>query len=259
MKKVYTLFVCLFSMTFAFAQLEGTWNLAQTPTSLAVGPALGDFSWFSIGDNPQDARPCLYDDAFVFGADGTFQNVQDGSTWLEVWQGMDPEGCGTPVAPHDGSNAATWMDNGDGTLTITGVGAHLGLPKVINGAEIDNPANAPASITYPYILDGDNLTIDISFGGGFWHYEFARGVSSVDEVVADQFRIYPNPATSMVQISSDELLDQITIRDLTGKVVMVQMNPDMNQNLDVSDLASGLYIVESRKGNVISVEKLAIQ
>ena len=261
MKKVYTLFVCLFSMTFAFAQLEGTWNLAPTATSLAVGPALGDFSWFAIGDNPAAARPCLYDDAFVFNADGTFENIQDGETWIEGWQGMDPEGCGTPVAPHDGSNAATWTDNGDGTLTITGIGAHLGLAKVHNNGELMSPSEADnvASITYPYILDGDNLTIDISFGPGFWHYEFVRGVSSVDEVVADQFRIYPNPATSQVQISSDELLDQITIRDITGKVVMVQMNPDMNQTMDVSDLASGLYIVESRKGNVISVEKLAIQ
>ena len=258
MKKVYTLFVCLFSMTLAFGQLEGVYTLANSPTSLAVGPALGDFSWWSIQGDVA-VRACLYDDEFIFGSDGTFQNVQQGSTWLEGWQSGTEDACGTPVAPHDGSNAATWTDNGDGTVTLNGVGAHLGLAKVNNAGELDNPANAPESITYPYTLDGDNLTIDINFGPGFWHYELVRVATSVDEVVADQFRMYPNPATSQVQISSDELLDQITIRDITGKVVMVQMNPDMNQTMDVSDLASGLYIVESRKGNQISVEKLAIQ
>ncbi len=245
-------------MTFAFAQLEGVYTLANSPTSLAVGPALGDFSWWSIQGDVA-ARACFYDDEFIFGSDGTFQNNQQGSTWLEVWQGVGEDQCGVPVAPHDGSNAATWVDNGDGTFTITGLGAHVGLAKVINGAEIASPSDAAMSITYPYTLNGDNLTIDINFGAGFWHFELVRVATSVDEVVADQFRLYPNPASSQVQISSDEQLDQITIRDITGKVVMVEMNPDMNHTLDVSNLASGMYIVESRKDNTISVEKLAIQ
>jgi len=259
MKKFYTLFVCLFSMTLAFGQLEGTWLLAPTATSLAVGPAENDFSWWSIGNNGPSDRPCLFDDQFVFNADGSFENIMQGSTWLEGWQTTGEQGCDTPVAPHDGSNDATWTDNGDGTLTLNGVGAHLGLPKVYNNGELDDPANAPESITYQFILDGDNLIVDIDFGGGYWHYEFVRGISSTDELVADQFRIFPNPATNQVHISSDESLDMITIRDITGKVVKVQMNPSMNQVLDVSDLASGLYIVESRRGNQISVEKLAIQ
>ena len=49
-----------------------------------------------------------------------------GSTWLESWQ----EECGTPVAPHDGSNPATYSYTGD-TVTVVGDGA-LGLPKVHN-------------------------------------------------------------------------------------------------------------------------------
>lgn len=259
MKKGYTLFICLFSVTLAFGQLEGTWLLAPTATSLAVGPAENDFSWWSIGESGPSDRPCLYDDQFVFNADGSFENIMQGSTWLEGWQTTEEQGCYAPVAPHDGSNAATWTDNGDGTLTLDGVGAHLGLPKVTNDGELSDPANAPSSVTYQYSLDGDNLIVDIDFGGGYWHYEFVRGVSSTDEVVADQFRIYPNPATSQIQISSDELLGMITIRDITGKVVMVQMNPDLNHTLDVSDLARGMYIVESRKDNMISVEKLIIQ
>ena len=48
--------------------------------------------------------------------DGTFNNVQDGETWVEAWQGMDPEGCGTPVFPHDGSASATYTyDESAGT------------------------------------------------------------------------------------------------------------------------------------------------
>ena len=35
-----------------------------------------------------------------------FQNVLGEETWLEWWQGVDAEGCGIPVFPHDGSNPA---------------------------------------------------------------------------------------------------------------------------------------------------------
>ena len=38
-----------------------------------------------------------------------------------------------PVAPHDGSASATFSyDEASATLTLTGKGAHLGLPKAVN-------------------------------------------------------------------------------------------------------------------------------
>jgi len=83
------------------AVVVGTWKLAPIAQALAVGPAQGDFSWWANGAGDVSTRACLFDDQFVFHADGTFNNVQGEETWLEGWQGMDPEGCGTPVTPHD--------------------------------------------------------------------------------------------------------------------------------------------------------------
>ena len=171
MKKIYTLlFLIPITFTCLFSQIEGTWKMAPIAQAMAVGPNMGDFSWWSNSTGDVDTRACFFDDQFVFNADGTFQNIQDGETWLEVWQGVAEDGCGTSVAPHDGSNAATWTDNGDGTLTLTGVGAHLGLPKVHNAGELTSPGDAPGSITYPFVIDGTTMTIDIDFGGGFWHF-----------------------------------------------------------------------------------------
>ena len=49
------------------------------------------------------------------------------------------EGCGAPVYPHDG--AATDLhyiyDATAGTITVNGIGAHIGLAKVYNGGELD--------------------------------------------------------------------------------------------------------------------------
>jgi hypothetical protein len=238
-----------------------TWVMAPEANSLAVGPALNDFSWFSISADDVVTRACFYDDQFVFNADGTFSNVQGTETWVEAWQGNDPDGCAAPVAPHDGSNAATWtFDEAAGTITLDGVGAHLGLAKVHNGGELAAPGDAVASITYPVVIDGDRMTIDIDFGGiGFWHFVLVKeGTSSVKVVKENLFSFFPNPANTEIQINSDEVMDELIIRDITGRVMMMKTNPSSNETVNVSSLSSGMYILECRFGNKISVKKLSI-
>jgi hypothetical protein len=151
----------------------GNWKLGFA----GVGPAAGDTSWFSIADTgPDGPRACWFDDIYHFGDDGTFQNFQDGETWVETWQGAATEGCGPPVAPHDGSNAGAWYyDKVAGTVRLDGVGSFLGLAKVVNGAELADPADAPASVTYEVVeVVGDSMTVRINFGVGWWQYNLAR-------------------------------------------------------------------------------------
>jgi len=156
--------------------LAGKWQLSKQGGA-GVGPAEGDTSWWNT-DAPGvvDARACWFDDIYEFGSDGSFRNVQGAETWLETWQGAAAEGCGAPVAPHDGSNGAIYQyDEAASTLKLTGVGAHLGLPKVVNGAEIGSPLSAPESVTYNVaVLDGDTLTVTIDVGGGWWQFNLTR-------------------------------------------------------------------------------------
>lgn len=198
--------LCAFMM---HGQVEGTWKLAPQAAALAVGPAFGDFTWWSNTEGDVTTRACLFDDEFVFNADGSFQNVQGDGTWLEAWQGMDPEGCGAPVAPHDGSNAATWaFDENAGTLTLTGVGAHLGLPKVNNSGELASPADAPESITYPVVIDGNTMTVDINFGPGYWHFVFEKSTTEENSGLVFDFE---TPETSaQFQYFGSTLGDSLT-------------------------------------------------
>ena len=158
--------------------VEGTWKLSPVSGALGVGPALNNVSWWSSTTDDVATRACLFDDEYVFGADGSFQNILGAQTWVEAWQGTDPENCGAPVAPHDGTATATYSyDEAAGTITINGTGAYLGLAKVINGAEISSPADAADSITYIAALSADGLTLDIDIevaGGGHWSFKLAR-------------------------------------------------------------------------------------
>lgn len=169
MKKLL-LFLCL--MVFSLGQsqsIDGTWKV----TSIGVGPSQGDTGWWglSVGSGQ---RACFFDDQYVFSADGTFQNVQGTQTWNEWWQGGGDGSCGTPVAPHNGSNAATFTATAT-TLTLNGVGAYLGLSKVINGSEITNSSNAPSSITYQIAaITSTSMTVDINVGAAWWRYVLAK-------------------------------------------------------------------------------------
>merc|ERR1712000_17612 len=126
--------------------------LAPEAGALAVGPALGDTSWWSCDAACVGDRACQYDDQFVFGSDGSFTNVLGADTWVEGWQGGS-DACGTPVAPYDGTASATYTYNESaGTITINGTGAYIGLPKANNEGELPNVA-VPSTITYNVSLE----------------------------------------------------------------------------------------------------------
>jgi hypothetical protein len=158
------------------APIVGTWKLAPESGAFGVGPAQDDVSWFSSSSDDVATRACLFDDEYVFNADGTFQNILGADTWLEGWQGQDPEGCGAPVFPHDGSNAATYSFDGS-SLTLSGTGAFMGLAKVNNAGELSDPSLAVDSITYIAELTENNtrLELDIQFGDiGYWKFKFVK-------------------------------------------------------------------------------------
>jgi len=171
MKKIFLGFVMLMASFNSFSQIEGTWKIAPQAGALGVGPTQGNISWWSNSVADLTTRVCFFDDKFVFNGDGTFQNVMDGESWIEGWQG-GTDACGTPVYPHDGSNPATWFyDPFEGTLTVTGVGAHLGIPKAANGFELSSPSQAPEAITYiVFDISATSMTIDINVGGGWWRF-----------------------------------------------------------------------------------------
>lgn len=178
MKKIYLFSALVFLAVNTFAQIEGTWRLAPAAGSLGVGPNQGDISWWSNSTGDVSVRSCLFDDSIKFEANGTMTHYMDGSTWVEGWQGS-PDGCNTPVAPHDGTTNAPYTysyNSTSGELTVNGIGAHMGLAKVINGGELTSPANAASSITYITTFSNNNntLTLDISIGGGWWRFVYQR-------------------------------------------------------------------------------------
>jgi hypothetical protein len=191
MKKVKFLFPLIFSSLLLIScskdneaeeaeeihPLAGYWTLASEAGSLAVGEASGNYNWWSISAEDLTTRACLLDDVFELDNDGTFSIQMDGSTWIEGWQGGS-DACGTPVAPHNGSQSGQWAATAT-ELTISGQGQYMGLPKVHNTGEDGAPANN--QITYNYSLSADQNTLELTISGWLpdvagatWYFKFTR-------------------------------------------------------------------------------------
>ncbi|MAJ43866.1 MAG: hypothetical protein CMF96_03850, partial [Candidatus Marinimicrobia bacterium] len=70
-------FSLLLMMTFSFSNFQsGEWRLSPEAGAMAVGwDAANVGGWWSSSLDDVTARGCLFDDEYVFNADGTFQNV----------------------------------------------------------------------------------------------------------------------------------------------------------------------------------------
>jgi hypothetical protein len=211
MKKI-TLLIALMITSLGFSQTpEGTWKFIPAAGAFQVGPAQGSNGYYQNNAGDVNTRGCQFDDEFVFNANGTFQNVLQGATWIEGWQGQ-AEGCGAPIAPHNGSNPATYAYSAaNKTIILSGVGAYLGLNKAYNGGELSNPANAPTSITYIVTtLTATNMTLDIlvgpAAGGAWWRFNFIKKQAGTPTIGALSFP--PSPIT--VGDAPFELVDPVS-------------------------------------------------
>ena len=169
------------------AALEGNWKLSPMAGALAVGPNASEVgNWWSNDDASVTVRACLFDDVVTFGTDGTFHNVMGAETWVEGWQGGG-DACAAPVAPHDGSASATYVYDADAaTITVNGVGAHIGLPKVHNNGELAASADAVSSITYSISeMTASAMTLQVNYSGdAIWQFKLSKAPSATAEISA---------------------------------------------------------------------------
>jgi len=82
---------------------------------------------------------------------------------------------------------------------------------------------------------------------------------STNEQLATKFNLYPNPATSVVNITNSENMQvqQVTIYDISGKQLNTQTFNNQTQiQLNVENLASGTYMLHVETNGGTAVKKL---
>ena len=72
---------------------------------------------------------------------------------------------------------------------------------------------------------------------------FSEIIDNVDAISISDLIVYPNPSSDKISIISDEKISTIIITNVNGKVIKKIEDIRNHQDINVSELQSGLYIL----------------
>jgi hypothetical protein len=104
-------------------------------------------------------------------------------------------------------------------------------------------------------MGGFSGTIDANFTQTSMIIDYVKVYQSVLSVtdlnLDDSLRVFPNPATDTIHVSSKVALSSLLLYDVYGKLILKKENN--TNSLDVSRLNSGMYFLEvsSNTGKVV--------
>lgn len=114
----------------------------------------------------------------------------------------------------------------------------------------------------PVSLTDSDGTVIYSTNGSYGLGETVNfnsdGVLGVEDNTFNMFALYPNPSTGIVNIQTKNNLD-IIVYEITGKMVFTESNISNGDQLNLSNLNAGLYIVKMFDGISESIQKLIIK
>jgi len=161
-------------LTKLVGDVSKTWKLLRAVSPgrwpLEVGPIDRSQVWWAQGrDNDEIAlRSCIMNDEYTFGRDGSYSYDSNGDFWAEggvfepanLCQATEPANLTGPEgidlsAFGDGTHAFTLAG---GKLTLTGLGAFIGLPKIGTDTEVSTPQQS-VTLDVLKLSDGDVDTL----------------------------------------------------------------------------------------------------
>lgn len=168
-----------------------TWKLNPAAAAYQVGPNPDDGSWWSNGTGDVSLRSCEFDDTYTFTFSPAYPFVYNnqGDFYADGYMGANGNDCesnsqftASQTPWGSGSFTYTVVEKTGvkslGQITVSGLGAHIGLQKVTNAGEITSGAVA-TSITYDILSmthdpgGFDLLKVTVQLPGanaGFWTF-----------------------------------------------------------------------------------------
>ena len=123
--------------------------------------------------------------------------------------------------------------------------SNLGVSYDFNGTILDSNGIYVQILTNSVGCDSI-ITLDLTF------------ISGIESQLENKIHIYPNPGKDQLTISSDVVIGKLFLRNLQGKIVKNTLVNKNKLKLDISDLNSGIYILEFNNGSIIWNKKIII-
>jgi photosystem II stability/assembly factor-like uncharacterized protein len=187
---------------------------------------------------------------------GLLKTIGTTYTWYTTTNGGQTWSAG---APFTGTRRILSYVPGTTTIVATSAAAPVGTSvSVDNGTTWTDVESAEQRGASAFL----NMTT--GWAAGFSFDEFTDGVYKLTGTLGTQnveatakFKVYPNPATSTVTISTTDVdTYNLSVTDLSGKVVMTKSLNGIENTLDISALATGAYFFELNANNKKEVVKI---
>mgnify|MGYP002712949592 CR=1 FL=1 len=122
---------------------------------------------------------------------------------------------------------------------------------------IDTYGDGGGEVTLTDHLGTQLYHTDGNFGSGETAKFTSNGILGVNQHTLEDILVYPNPATSTINVNNAESAN-IEIYDVLGKMVLTQNNIALDAQIDISHIQSGAYFMKISKGNMVTTKKLLI-
>lgn len=152
--------------------------------------------------------------------------------------------------------ANTWVKVGFAYDTATGVFTWLSDDLQIGGTIDGEPGYVPAEFDVVLIAGTSNTVAStVRFDGFTVKATPQENLLSTGNIQVNKFSVYPNPSNGLVTISNDlnSALTSVSFADLNGRTVKtVELNGDASAQVNISDLAAGVYMmnISSDRGTI---------
>jgi len=171
------------ALTLLAGQVSKTWRLYRVGTSMGVGPDTENPRiWWSLEND--GSRPCVYYHEFTFNRNMQFIFDDKGYFWSEGL--TNPPTCIEAIPANmvnlDGVDVSKWLGGthqfayvpATNTVTLTGLGAWIGLPKCGTNAEVTVPQNSVTfKISITQEVGYDLMIVLFQYEWGVWEFSYA--------------------------------------------------------------------------------------
>lgn len=193
--------------------------------------------------NSQEEQDAVFDAVNNVFIDPSNTVAMDGGGASYLWLGGN-----------DLASEGNWVWNGDNDSQSSPFWTGTASGSAVNGS-YENWGNEPDNWNNQ---DGLGLAItDWMFGqAGQWNDVFSTNELyfiieypllslGVAENSSDSFTMWPNPASGQVEISLQNKAGEITLTDLSGKIILTKAADPGILVMDISRLSTGIYLVHA--------------
>lgn len=178
---------------------------------------------------------------FTGNNNGTLSNFTlNGNTSNWITDGAVTSGTTNSifVAPN------TSITNSSNVLSVSENGATSYQWATCNGGNLYLPISGATAQSYTATNTGEYAVFVTKNGCTYRSSCFTVATLNTSSFNENNFNLYPNPTTGILNISHSKEISEMTILNILGQTVMTQKANDLQLELDLSPLSSGTYLIK---------------